>query len=226
MIGCPPRINGPCWLRSSQPISARSARGTVPPTGTRQTIRNELACGAECGIGNLCVLIILVITAICCEYLVPGARIELALCCQNRILNPARLPVPPPGQGCEVYRFQLRLPTPLPLVRSSVGGQNLLEVVLIVKHRIPETDGRAFLCAVDDDCKGRKAAILHTEITSECAYGHRFGQGSCLGNDSCAPVLVSMLESIRCRRNGHGDGAVKRRKQCRLVIHVVEQCDK
>ncbi len=28
--------------------------------------------------------------------LVPGARIELALCYQNRILNPARLPVPPP----------------------------------------------------------------------------------------------------------------------------------
>ena len=28
--------------------------------------------------------------------MVPGARIELALCYQNRILNPARLPVPPP----------------------------------------------------------------------------------------------------------------------------------
>ena len=31
--------------------------------------------------------------------MVPGARIELALCFQNRILNPARLPVPPPRQG-------------------------------------------------------------------------------------------------------------------------------
>ncbi len=31
--------------------------------------------------------------------LVPGARIELALCYQNRILNPARLPVPPPRRA-------------------------------------------------------------------------------------------------------------------------------
>gem|GEM_PF-3584573 len=29
---------------------------------------------------------------------VPGAGIEPALRCQNRILNPARLPVPPPRQ--------------------------------------------------------------------------------------------------------------------------------
>lgn len=29
---------------------------------------------------------------------VPGAGIEPALCCQNWILNPARLPIPPPGQ--------------------------------------------------------------------------------------------------------------------------------
>ena len=28
---------------------------------------------------------------------VPGAGIEPALCCQNWILNPARLPIPPPG---------------------------------------------------------------------------------------------------------------------------------
>ena len=28
--------------------------------------------------------------------MVPGERIELSLCFQNRILNPARLPVPPP----------------------------------------------------------------------------------------------------------------------------------
>ena len=33
------------------------------------------------------------------QLMVPGARIELALCFQNRILNPARLPVPPPRQG-------------------------------------------------------------------------------------------------------------------------------
>lgn len=30
-----------------------------------------------------------------CKPLVPGARLELALCFQNRILSPARLPVPP-----------------------------------------------------------------------------------------------------------------------------------
>ncbi len=30
---------------------------------------------------------------------VPGAGIEPVLCCQNWILNPARLPVPPPGQN-------------------------------------------------------------------------------------------------------------------------------
>ena len=29
---------------------------------------------------------------------VPRERIELSLCFQNRILNPARLPVPPPRQ--------------------------------------------------------------------------------------------------------------------------------
>ena len=36
--------------------------------------------------------------------MVPGARIELALCYQNRILSPARLPVPPPRRGLIVYR--------------------------------------------------------------------------------------------------------------------------
>jgi hypothetical protein len=36
--------------------------------------------------------------------MVPGARIELALCCQNRILSPARLPVPPSRRGPLVYR--------------------------------------------------------------------------------------------------------------------------
>jgi hypothetical protein len=35
--------------------------------------------------------------------LVPGAGIEPALCCQNWILNPARLPVPPPGQ-CQMNK--------------------------------------------------------------------------------------------------------------------------
>ena len=30
------------------------------------------------------------------EYVVPGAGLEPALCCQNRILNPARLPISPP----------------------------------------------------------------------------------------------------------------------------------
>ena len=30
-------------------------------------------------------------------FFVPGAGIEPALCCQNWILNPARLPIPPPG---------------------------------------------------------------------------------------------------------------------------------
>src|SRR5690606_21861075 len=33
------------------------------------------------------------------DSLVPKARIELALCCQNRILSPARLPVPPLRHG-------------------------------------------------------------------------------------------------------------------------------
>ena len=28
--------------------------------------------------------------------MVPGAGLEPALCCQNRILNPARLPISPP----------------------------------------------------------------------------------------------------------------------------------
>src|SRR5215831_2535699 len=30
--------------------------------------------------------------------LVPGGRVELPLSCENRILSPARLPVPPSGQ--------------------------------------------------------------------------------------------------------------------------------
>ena len=43
--------------------------------------------------------------------MVPGARIELALCFQNRILNPARLPVPPPRQGEAEYK-DVRDPSP------------------------------------------------------------------------------------------------------------------
>ena len=42
---------------------------------------------------------------------VPRAGIEPALCCQNWILNPARLPVPPPGlnfsQGAQMYTIIL-----------------------------------------------------------------------------------------------------------------------
>tara|TARA_Y100000589_G_C27073397_1_gene596406 strand:- start:899 stop:1135 length:237 start_codon:yes stop_codon:yes gene_type:complete len=37
---------------------------------------------------------------------VPPARIELALSCENWILNPARLPIPPEGQ-CYVTEFKL-----------------------------------------------------------------------------------------------------------------------
>ena len=36
--------------------------------------------------------------------MVPGERIELSLCYQNRILNPARLPVPPPRLGKVIAR--------------------------------------------------------------------------------------------------------------------------
>ncbi len=40
------------------------------------------------------------------ELMVPGEGLEPSLCCQNRILNPARLPIPPPrpGEGPLVYR--------------------------------------------------------------------------------------------------------------------------
>ncbi len=30
--------------------------------------------------------------------MVPRAGLEPALCCQKRILNPSRLPIPPPGR--------------------------------------------------------------------------------------------------------------------------------
>ena len=33
------------------------------------------------------------------ELMVPGGRVELPLSCENRILSPARLPVPPSGHG-------------------------------------------------------------------------------------------------------------------------------
>jgi hypothetical protein len=35
-------------------------------------------------------------------YLVPGAGIEPARCCQRGILSPVRLPIPPPGH-LEIY---------------------------------------------------------------------------------------------------------------------------
>ena len=40
--------------------------------------------------------------------MVPGARLELALCHQNRILNPTRLPVPPPGRDSAQYTHRAR----------------------------------------------------------------------------------------------------------------------
>jgi hypothetical protein len=44
-------------------------------------------------------------------YIVPGAGIEPALRYQNRILNPARLPVPPPRQflGVQIYIIFIQL---------------------------------------------------------------------------------------------------------------------
>ena len=40
--------------------------------------------------------------------MVPLARIELALSCENGILNPARLPVPPEGQRSLYYNEKLK----------------------------------------------------------------------------------------------------------------------
>ena len=46
----------------------------------------------------------------CVEGGMPGERLELSLCCQNRILSPARLPIPPsrPGGGAVAYHFLTR----------------------------------------------------------------------------------------------------------------------
>ena len=37
----------------------------------------------------------------------PGERLELSLCCQNRILSPARLPIPPsrPERASVAYHY-------------------------------------------------------------------------------------------------------------------------
>ena len=40
----------------------------------------------------------------------PGEGLELSLCCQNRILSPARLPIPPsrPGGAAVAYHYFAR----------------------------------------------------------------------------------------------------------------------
>ena len=41
----------------------------------------------------------LILPAFCIPHLVPRGRVELPLSCENRILSPARLPVPPSGHN-------------------------------------------------------------------------------------------------------------------------------
>lgn len=47
------------------------------------------------------------------EMMVPRGRVELPLSCENRILSPARLPVPPSGHVCHDNGNSLDLPSVL-----------------------------------------------------------------------------------------------------------------